>query len=94
MQIHDFRGDLPNISAEKQVLLQIRVIYHEVKAREAAIKAVNPASTAVDDFLRQIGYHEYSRYLSFHFPFTHERSLLEHVRAVPWANCPMRFKVR
>jgi cryptochrome 1 len=26
----------------------------------------------------------YSRYLSFHFPFTHERSLLEHLRAVPW----------
>lgn len=42
--------------------------------------------------MRQLGYREYSRYLSFHFPFTHERSLLEHLRATPWVHCPMRFK--
>jgi deoxyribodipyrimidine photolyase len=40
--------------------------------------------TAAPDFLRQLGFREYSRYLSFHFPFTHERALLEHLRAVPW----------
>jgi deoxyribodipyrimidine photolyase len=39
-------------------------------------------STAVADFLRQLGFREYSRYLSFHFPFTHERALLAHLRAV------------
>lgn len=32
----------------------------------------------------QVGYREYSRYLSFHFPFIHERALLAHLRAVPW----------
>ena len=42
MEIYDFRGDFTDISAEKEALLQIRVIYHEVKARKAAIKAVNP----------------------------------------------------
>ncbi len=46
------------------------------------------------DFLRQVGYREYSRYLSFHFPFTHERSLLEHLRAVPWKFDQRLFKVR
>ena len=72
--------------------VQIRVIYAEAKRREAMIKAANPGSAAVDDFVRQLGYREYSRYLSFHFPFTHERSLLEHLRATPWVHCPMRFK--
>ncbi len=42
------------------------------------------SATAAPDFLRQLGFREYSRYLSFHFPFTHERALLEHLRAVPW----------
>jgi deoxyribodipyrimidine photolyase len=68
------------------------VIYYEAKGREAAIQTENPGSTAVADFLQQLGYREYSRYLSFHFPFTHERSLLEHLRATPWVHCPMRFK--
>ena len=36
------------------------------------------------DFLQQMGYREYSRYLSFHFPFITERSMLAHLRAVPW----------
>jgi hypothetical protein len=31
-----------------------------------------------------MGYREYSRYLSFHFPFITERSMLAHLRAVPW----------
>ena len=47
-----------------------------------------------DDYLRQIGYREYSRYLSFHFPFTHERSLLEHLRATPWRFDHRHFKVK
>lgn len=36
------------------------------------------------DFLQQMGYREYSRYLSFHFAFITERSMLAHLRAVPW----------
>lgn len=40
-----------------------------------------------------MGYREYSRYLSFHFPFTHERSLLEHLRACPWRFDQRLFKV-
>ena len=39
---------------------------------------------SIDVFLRQLGYREYSRYILFHNPFTHERPLLEHLCAVPW----------
>lgn len=47
-----------------------------------------------DDFLQQMGYREYSRYLAFHFPFIHERSLLRHLRACPWRIDQHAFKVR
>ena len=67
----------------------------QVKRREArqGAHAVEWAESTTD-FLRQMGYREYARYLSFHFPFTHERSLLEHVRAAPWRYDQSLFKVR
>ncbi|KAF9609298.1 hypothetical protein IFM89_015543 [Coptis chinensis] len=39
---------------------------------------------SVNVFLRAIGFREYSRYLCFNFPFTHERSLLGNLRYFPW----------
>ncbi|XRB21074.1 cryptochrome-1 [Pseudoscourfieldia marina] len=36
------------------------------------------------EYLRCLGLREWSRYLSFFYPFTHERSLLSQLRAVPW----------
>ena len=72
--------------------MQVRVIYHEALRRKQVLAAMGPQSQAVNDFVQQLGYREYSRYLSFHFPFTHQRSLLEHVRAVPWVHCPTRFR--
>jgi deoxyribodipyrimidine photolyase len=71
----------------------------QVKQREAAFaaggekEAAKAVSRSCDDYLRQMGYREYSRYLSFHFPFTHERSLLEHLRACPWKWNQSHFKV-
>ena len=71
----------------------------QVKQREAAFaasgekEAARAVSRSCDDYLRQMGYREYSRYLSFHFPFTHERSLLEHLRACPWKWNQSHFKV-
>ncbi|KAM7277733.1 hypothetical protein ACFE04_004867 [Oxalis oulophora] len=35
-------------------------------------------------FLKAIGQREYSRYLCFNFPFSHERSLLSHLKYFPW----------
>lgn len=50
-------------------------------------------ASSCQEFLRQVAFREYSRYLSFHFPFTHERSLLEHLRAAPWKFDQKHFKV-
>jgi len=64
--------------------VSVRRIYYLVKQREWEWASAGQGSTSCMDFLRQMGYREYGRYLSFHFPFTHERSLLEHLRACPW----------
>lgn len=62
----------------------------QVKQRESQ----EPGQAAsCHEFLRQMAFREYSRYLSFHFPFTHERSLLEHLRAAPWKFNHRHFKV-
>jgi hypothetical protein len=67
----------------------------QVKQREADFgKTGNEAGVdSCRDYIQQMGYREYARYLSFHFPFTHERSLLEHLRACPWNFDQRLFKV-
>nr|AHZ89700.1 cryptochrome 2 variant 1 [Dimocarpus longan] len=48
---------------------------------------------SVTVFLRAIGLREYSRYLCFNFPFTHERSLLSNLKYFPWHSDLNQFKV-
>lgn len=43
-------------------------------------------------YLRAIGLREYSRYICFNFPFTHERSLLNNLKFFPWNADQARFK--
>ncbi|KAJ7954713.1 cryptochrome-1-like [Quillaja saponaria] len=43
-------------------------------------------------FLQAIGLREYSRYLCFNFPFTHERSLLSNLNLFPWHADQPKFK--
>ncbi|CAH8300725.1 unnamed protein product [Eruca vesicaria subsp. sativa] len=43
-------------------------------------------------FLRGIGLRDYSRYICFNFPFTHEQSLLSHLRFFPWDADVDKFK--
>ncbi|WZZ11635.1 hypothetical protein YC2023_097556 [Brassica napus] len=43
-------------------------------------------------FLRGIGLRDYSRYICFNFPFTHEQSLLSHLRFFPWDADVEKFK--
>ena len=50
------------------------------------------ASPAASAFLRQVGFREYARYLCFHYPFSHERALLAHLRAAPWRYDQRAFK--
>ncbi|KAL5781738.1 hypothetical protein ACOSP7_006767 [Xanthoceras sorbifolium] len=47
---------------------------------------------SVSLFLRAIGLREYSRYLCFNFPFTHERSLLSNLKYFPWHADMTHFK--
>ncbi|MCE3049963.1 Cryptochrome-2, partial [Datura stramonium] len=43
-------------------------------------------------YLRAIGLREYSRYICFNFPFTHERSLLNNLKFFPWNADQTHFK--
>ncbi|XP_055813701.1 cryptochrome-1 [Solanum dulcamara] len=43
-------------------------------------------------YLRAIGLREYSRYICFNFPFTHQRSLLNNLRFFPWNADQALFK--
>lgn len=70
-------------------------IVGQAKRQEAKLSSQDGGwADSTKDFLRQMGYREYARYLSFHFPFTHERSLLEHLRAAPWNFDQRLFKAR
>jgi hypothetical protein len=74
--------------------LSVRKIFHESRklqllwSRDGEALAVQ----SVDLFLRSIGLREYSRYLSFNFPFTHERSLLANLKSFPWKIDEKAFK--
>ncbi|KAL9658981.1 hypothetical protein QQ045_011167 [Rhodiola kirilowii] len=43
-------------------------------------------------YLKAIGFREYSRYLCFNFPFTHEQPLLRNLKFFPWNPDMDRFK--
>lgn len=94
-----FDADRAKTDRNSTSRLSPHIHFGEVSARSVAAAAaakqaeMGPSGAgSVADFLRQLGYREYSRYLSFHFPFTHERALLEHLRAVPWRFDQSLFK--
>ena len=66
--------------------ISVRKVYHSVRRRQ--ILWSNEGSLfgeeSINLFLRSIGFREYSRYLSFNFPFTHEKSLLSNLKSFPW----------
>ena len=55
-----------------------------------AAAGADPAPAAA--FVRHAALREYGRHLCFHHPFTHERSLLDHLRSVPWSLDQRAFK--
>lgn len=74
--------------------ISVRKIYHEARRLQILWKREGRAVgvKSVDMFLRSLGYREYSRYLSFNFPFTHERSLLANLKSFPWRVDEAYFK--
>eukprot|EP00889_Picochlorum_renovo_P002476 jgi/Picre1/29506/NNA_004892.t1 len=69
----------------------VREVRHAIMEATASW-SVEERAEHLQSFYKQLGFREYSRYLSFHFPFTHERSMLEHLRAVPWRYDQTLFK--
>ena len=65
--------------------ISIRRMHYQLKKmrQECEARGVNEFAS-IDGFSKQLGYRDYSRYILFHNPFTHERPMLEHLRAVPW----------
>jgi cryptochrome 1 len=74
--------------------LSVRKLFYEVRTKQVTwtreANAVGEQNVTL--FLRSIGFREYSRYLSFHFPFTHERSLLANLKSFPWRMDEAYFK--
>eukprot|EP00775_Hariotina_reticulata_P012492 gene12492-12626_t len=73
--------------------ISVRHIYYRVAQKHTEWQAAGQdKGHSCLDFLQQMGYREYSRYLAFHFPFITERSMLAHLRAVPWRLDQAAFK--
>ncbi|XP_057958248.1 cryptochrome-1 isoform X2 [Malania oleifera] len=74
--------------------LSVRKVFRSVQMKQ--ILWANEKNTVGEDsvnlFLRAIGFREYSRYLCFNFPFTHERSLLSNLKYFPWHADQAHFK--
>ncbi|EHA8588989.1 Cryptochrome-1 [Cocos nucifera] len=74
--------------------LSVRKIYQAVRMKQIqwAKEENSDADQSVNLFLRSIGLREYSRYLCFNFPFTHERALLGNLKHYPWRADEGQFK--
>ncbi|KAH6770063.1 cryptochrome 2 [Perilla frutescens var. hirtella] len=74
--------------------LSIRKVFQNVRMKQIVWK--NEQNTVGEEsatlFLKAIGLREYSRYICFNFPFTHERSLLSSLRFFPWDTNQAHFK--
>nr|UYF12281.1 cryptochrome-1 [Selenicereus monacanthus] len=66
--------------------VSVRKVFHQVRIKQ--VSWANEGNTAADEscnlFLKSIGLREYSRYMSFNHPSSHERPLLGHLKFFPW----------
>jgi len=78
--------------------LSVRRVWYQTKqmewlwAQSAPAGSPGCADGSVAAFQRALCMREYSRYLSFHYPFTAERSLSEALRSFPWRYSASDFK--
>ncbi|KAG1342362.1 Cryptochrome-1 [Cocos nucifera] len=74
--------------------LSVRKVFHLVRMKQ--LVWINEGNKAGEEscnlFLRSIGLREYSRYLSFNHPCSHERPPLAHLRFFPWVTNECYFK--
>ncbi|XP_047062499.1 cryptochrome-1-like [Lolium rigidum] len=75
--------------------LSVRKVFHLVRMKQLVWS--NEGNHAAEEsctlFLRSIGLREYSRYLCFNHPCSHEKPLLAHLRFFPWIvnECTFKF---
>nr|GLL39617.1 cryptochrome-1-like [Ipomoea trifida] len=66
--------------------VSVRKVFHLVRIKQ--VVWANEGNKAGEDscnvFLKSIGLREYSRYMSFNHPYSHERPLLGHLKHFPW----------
>ncbi|KAH7287431.1 hypothetical protein KP509_32G056000 [Ceratopteris richardii] len=66
--------------------VSVKKVFHSVRSLQIlwAKDGSMLGEESIKYFMRAIGFREYSRYLCFNFPFTHERSLLSNLNSFPW----------
>nr|XP_027093880.1 cryptochrome-1-like isoform X1 [Coffea arabica] len=66
--------------------VSVRKVFHLVRIKQVlwANEGNKAGEESVNLFLKSIGLREYSRYMSFNHPYSHERPLLGHLKYFPW----------
>ncbi|XP_042448453.1 cryptochrome-1-like [Zingiber officinale] len=66
--------------------LSVRKVFQLVRMKQLvwANEGNKSGEESCDLFLKSLGLREYSRYLCFNHPYSHERPLLAHLRFFPW----------
>ncbi|XP_039000084.1 cryptochrome-1-like isoform X2 [Hibiscus syriacus] len=74
--------------------LSVRKVFQSARMKQLLWRREHNAQgeESVTLFLKAIGLREYSRYLTFNFPFTHERPLLSNLKYFPWNADANHFK--
>lgn len=74
--------------------LSIRKVFQSARTKQIlwTNEGNHMGEESVTLFLRAIGLREYSRYICFNFPFTHERPLLSNLKYFPWRADQTSFK--
>nr|QCQ83079.1 cryptochrome 1-like protein [Ambrosia artemisiifolia]QCQ83080.1 COP1-like protein [Ambrosia artemisiifolia] len=74
--------------------VSVRKVFHQARTKQIlwANEGNKAGEESVNLFLKSIGLREYSRYMSFNHPYSHERPLLGHLKFFPWTIDENYFK--
>lgn len=74
--------------------LSVRKIFYHLRVKSVLWTKEGKlgGEQSINLFLRSIGFREYSRYICFNFPFTHEKLLQQDNRPFPWRADESLFK--
>ncbi|KAL6542845.1 Cryptochrome-1 [Orobanche hederae] len=66
--------------------VSVRKVFHLVRLKQVlwTNEGNQAGEESVNLFLKSIGLREYSRYVSFNHPYSHEKPLLGHLKFFPW----------